>query len=158
MAGAVYACTGSPYCRTMWSRKGLPSVCTMAFFPGLETSQSNRGYNFRTEQRTYGLMISHLQCTFIMSEYRPIVREVPPPCLLPNSKKEKALVEITTFDFSTLVHSLLSNPKVSTAKYLTIDPDHPFSEFPQIALGSSAIKLLNSVRVSNPLESLLRRN
>ena len=92
--------------------------------------QSDRGYNFHTEQRTYGSMISHLQRTFNMSEYRPVVREVALPPL-PNSKKEKVLVEITTFDFSTLLHSLLSDPELNTPENLTIDPDNPFSEYPQ---------------------------
>ena len=96
-------------------------------------NHSARGYDFCTEQSTYGSMISHLQRTFNMSEYRPILREVSLPPL-PNSKKEKVLVEITTFDFSILLHSLLSDPELNTPENLTVDPDHPFSEYPKTRL------------------------
>ena len=94
---------------------------------------SSRGYDFITEQTSYGSIISHLQRTFDMSEYRPTQRRVflPP---LPKSEKPQVAVDITTFDFPVLLHSLLSDPELNHPDNLTIDPDHPFSEYPQFRL------------------------
>ena len=41
---------------------------------------SLNGYNFQMSRSTYGSMISHLQRTFQMHEYRPTIYEVPANC------------------------------------------------------------------------------
>ena len=88
------------------------------------------GYDFNTRHSTYGSMIAHLQRTFQMHEYRPTIYEIKLPCPS-HAKFEHVLARVTTFDFRKLLYSLLSDPEINTPENLTIDPDHPFSEYPR---------------------------
>ena len=76
---------------------------------------SFNGYNFQTRYSTYGSMISHLQRTFQMHEYRPIIYELKLPCPS-KSNFEYVLSRVTTFNFTRLLHSLLSDPEINKAE------------------------------------------
>ena len=97
---------------------------------------SLNGYTFQTSHSTYGSMISHLQKTFQMHEYRPTIYEVPLPC--PSwSQFDHVVARVTTFNFTRLLHSLLSDPEINTPENLTIDPNNPFAEYPRYRRNAS---------------------
>ena len=85
-------------------------------------------------------MIAHLQRTFEMQKYRPTIYKIKLPC--PSYAKFKyVLALVTTFDFRHLLYSLLSDPEINTPENLTIDPDHPFSEYPCYRCNAETNKL-----------------
>ena len=74
-------------------------------------------------------MISHLQKTFGLDEYRPTIHRIELPC--PSfSHLDYVAAEVVTFDFTKLLHSLLSDPELNNLDNLTVDPSNPFAEYP----------------------------
>ena len=90
---------------------------------------SSHGYNFDSSRTTYGSMISHLQKTFRLQEYRPTINHLRLPCPA-FSHLDYVVAEVVTFDFTKLLHSLLSDPELNTIENLTVDPSNPFAEYP----------------------------
>ena len=90
---------------------------------------SSNGYNFDSSHTTYGSMISHLQKTFGLDEYRPTIHRIELPC--PSfSHLDYVAAGVVTFDFTKLLHSLLSDPELNNIDNLTVDPSNPFAEYP----------------------------
>ena len=82
------------------------------------------GYNFLPNQKSYKSQISTLEQWVGMDHMRHNqVRVVLP------GKREDDAVEITTFDFISQFHSLLSDPLLNTIDNLVVNPDDPFTQY-----------------------------
>ena len=82
------------------------------------------GYNFLPNQKSYKSQISTLEQWVGMDHMRPNqVRVVLP------GKREDDAVDITTFDFISQFHSLLSDPLLNTIDNLVVNPDDPFTQY-----------------------------
>ena len=82
------------------------------------------GYNFAPAQSTYKSQIQAMQRTMNMHHLRPTQVLVDLP--LPDHQSEQ--ISITTFNFTTMLHSLLSDKFLNTPENLTANPDNPFAK------------------------------
>jgi hypothetical protein len=59
-----------------------------------------------------------------MEHMHPTMVEVPLPSLIPDD-----FITVTTFDFVSQLHSLLSDQELNTWENLVINPDNPFTKY-----------------------------
>ena len=92
------------------------------------------GYQFTPRQKTYGQQISHLEQWVGMDHMRPTEVSVKLP-----GETADDLINVTTFDFMSQFHSLLSDPYLNCHPNLVVNPDSPFTQYtpPDGLLGES---------------------
>ena len=82
------------------------------------------GYNFLPNQKSYKSQISTLEQWVGMDHMRPTQVRVALP-----GKRAEDTVDVTTFDFISQFHSLLSDPLLNTIDNLVVNPDDPFTQY-----------------------------
>lgn len=82
------------------------------------------GYKFMPKQQTYKSQISTIERWVGMEHMRPTVVDVKLP-----GKREGDSIAVTTFDFISQFHSLLSDPELNTASNLVANHDDPFTKY-----------------------------
>jgi hypothetical protein len=85
-----------------------------------------RDYKFIPKQGEYKSQIPHLQKWLNMKNLRPIEKEVDLPGAVSGTTHR---IKVTTFDFKSQVHSLLSDPVLNKAENLVFNADNPFGKY-----------------------------
>jgi hypothetical protein len=88
----------------------------------LDASQS--GYNFIPQQESYQSQMQTIAKWVGMEHMRPSVVNVPLPGIRPDDA-----IPVTTFDFISQLHSLLSDKELNTPANLVINQDAPFTRY-----------------------------
>jgi hypothetical protein len=82
------------------------------------------GYIFMPQQTSYKAQLQTLTRWVSMEHMHPTMVEVPLPSLIPDDS-----ITVTTFDFVSQLHSLLSDQEFNTRENLVINPDNPFTKY-----------------------------
>ena len=85
---------------------------------------SQSGYNFIPQQESYQSQIQTMAKWVGMEHMRPSVVTVALPGIRPNDA-----IPVTTFDFISQLHSLLSDKELNTPANLVINHDAPFTRY-----------------------------
>jgi hypothetical protein len=82
------------------------------------------GYNFIPQQESYQSQLQTISKWVGMEHMHPLVVNVPLPGIRPDDE-----VPVTTFDFVSQLHSLLSDKELNTAANLVVNHDDPFARY-----------------------------
>ena len=83
------------------------------------------GYNFLPQQSQYESQVRQLQKWLNMEHMRPTQETV----LLPGKHVGRHEIKVTSFNFKSQVHSLLSDSMLNKTENLVINPESPFSQY-----------------------------
>jgi hypothetical protein len=82
------------------------------------------GYKFLPHQENYKLQLQTITKWVRMDHMKPSVVQVPLP-----GKRPDDVIPVTTFDFVSQLHSLLSDPELNCAQNLTVNATDPFLQY-----------------------------
>ena len=82
------------------------------------------GYNFMPRQKQYKAQVENITKWLGMEHMQPQEVTVTLPGKIPGQT-----IKVTTFDFISQFHSLLSDPELQQLSNLTVNPDNPFSKY-----------------------------